>query len=149
MSISDDETTISSSDILTRRDVCLPQWVLLRVERACVVARQAATCGPECRRARRTLPTRSFVIYEYEYEYEYTGYSSPAAYCEFLSFPTQNYETPQFLGIIPDFVKNSMLCTFSLFSCTKYDKVEISIGRKWRKVKNEVEKSGEKSNAYA
>ena len=58
-------------------------------------------------------------------------------------------QTPQFLGIIPDFVKNSMLCTFSLFSCTKYDKVEISIGRKWRKVKNEVEKSGEKSNAYA
>ena len=42
-----------------------------------------------------------------------------------------------------------MLCTFSLFSCTKYDKVEISIGRNWRKVKNEVEKSGEKSNAYA
>ena len=63
--------------------------------------------------------------------------------------PLQNYESPNFWALSGILQKNSMLCTISLFSRTKYDKVEISIGRKWRKVKNEVEKSGEKSNAYA
>ena len=106
--------------------------------------RQAATCGPECRRARRarrTLPSRSFVMHEFRV----LGY--PPLIAKFCLFH-HKIMNPSIYGHYPGFCKKPVCCVLFLYlvvqNMTKWESLTEKSGEK---SKNEVEKM-EKSPAH-